>query len=95
MPVHVTPLTFDASKLVFGNYPNQVKDVHTTHFTVMGEMAAFVEAIKVDIYDLYGKKVYSPGHVFRGAEFYSTGVFDVVLVAFCHAPCGRYTGCWR
>jgi len=63
MPVHVTPLTFDASKLVFGNYPNPVKDVHTTHFTVMGAMAAFVDAIKVDIYDLSGQKVYSSGEI--------------------------------
>jgi len=63
MPIHVTPLTFDASKLVFGNYPNPVKDVHTTHFTVMGAMAAFVDAIKVDIYDLSGQKVYSSGEI--------------------------------
>jgi len=63
MPVHVTPLTFDSSKLAFGNYPNPVTDVHTTHFTVMGAMAAFVDAIKVDIYDLSGKKVYSSGEI--------------------------------
>ena len=63
MPVHVTPLTFDASKLAFGNYPNPVKDVHTTHFTIMGAMAAFVDAIKVDIYDLSGQKVYSSGEI--------------------------------
>jgi len=58
MPVHVTPLTFDPSKLEFGNYPNPVTDVHTTRFAVMGAMAAFVDAIKVQIFDLSGQKVY-------------------------------------
>ena len=58
MPIHVTPLTFDASKLVFGSYPNPVKDVDTLHFRIMGEMATFVDAIKVEIYDLSGAKVY-------------------------------------
>jgi len=58
MPIHVTPLTFDPSELEFGNYPNPVTDVHTTHFAVMGAMAAFVDAIKVQIFDLSGRKVY-------------------------------------
>jgi hypothetical protein len=58
MPVHVTPLTFDPSKLEFGNYPNPITDVHTTTFAVKGIMATFVDAIKVQIFDLSGQKVY-------------------------------------
>jgi len=58
MPVHVTPLTFDPSKLEFGNYPNPITDVHTTTFAVKGVMATFVDAIKVQIFDLSGQKVY-------------------------------------
>ena len=58
MPIHPTPLTFDPSKLEFGNYPNPVQDVHTTTFAVKGVMAAFVDAIKVQIFDLSGQKVY-------------------------------------
>jgi len=63
MPVRILPLTFDASKLEFGIYPNPGTDAHPMHFQVMGEMVSFVDAIEVDIYDLSGKKVYSSGEV--------------------------------
>ena len=52
-----------ASQLEFGNSPNPVTDVHTTHFQVSGPMAGLVEAIKVEIYDLSNRLVYSSGEV--------------------------------
>ena len=63
MPIRMTPLTFDASKLEFCICPNPVTGAHPMRFQITGEMAAFVEAIKVEIYDLYGKKVYSSGDI--------------------------------
>jgi hypothetical protein len=58
MPAQVKPLSFDASKLEFGNYPNPITDVHTTTFAVKGIMSVFVDAVKVQIFDLSGRKVY-------------------------------------
>ena len=45
------------------NYPNPVRDVHTTTFAVKGAMAAFVDAVKVEIYDLSGRLVYASGEM--------------------------------
>ena len=47
----------------FGCYPNPVTDVHTTTFEVKGAGAALVSAIKVEIYDLAGRMIYSSGEV--------------------------------
>ncbi len=47
-----------ADDLEFGNYPNPIVDVHTTTFAVKGAGAAFVDAVKVEIYDLAGRLVY-------------------------------------
>ena len=44
--------------LVFSNFPNPITDVDTTTFAVSGPMSAFVEAIKVQIFDLSGRLVY-------------------------------------
>ena len=58
MPGMMRPVSFAADKLEFTNYPNPVRDVHTTTFRVKGVMAPFVESIKVEIYDLSGRLVY-------------------------------------
>jgi hypothetical protein len=42
----------------FTNIPNPITDVHTTTFMVKGLMAALVEAIKIQIFDLSGRLVY-------------------------------------
>jgi hypothetical protein len=47
-----------AANLEFTNIPNPITDVHTTTFVVTGPMAVFVEAIKVQIFDLSGRLVY-------------------------------------
>jgi hypothetical protein len=39
-------------------YPNPIRDVHTATFQVMGAMAAEVEEIRVQIYDLSGRLVW-------------------------------------
>ena len=49
--------------LVFTNIPNPITDVHTTTFMVKGRMAALVETIKVQIFDLSGRLVYSSGEI--------------------------------
>jgi len=54
-PVAAAP---SAADLEFTNYPNPIVDVHTTTFAVKGAMAVFVEAIKVQIFDLAGRLVY-------------------------------------
>lgn len=38
--------------------PNPIRDVHTAHFHMMGTMAAEVEEIRVQIYDLSGRLVW-------------------------------------
>jgi parallel beta-helix repeat protein len=58
-PPSFTELRATQAELVFTNEPNPVTDVHTTTFMVKGAMAAFVEAIKVEIYDLPGRLVYA------------------------------------
>ena len=45
----------DPSGLVVLNYPNPIRDVHTTVFRVLG---AQVERIRVSIYDLTGRLVW-------------------------------------
>jgi hypothetical protein len=55
------PMAADA--LEFGNTPNPITDVHTTTFEVKGLMAALVEAIKVQIFDLSGRLVYESEEV--------------------------------
>ena len=40
------------------NSPNPVTDVHTTTFAVKGAGAAYVSALKVQIYDLAGRLVF-------------------------------------
>ena len=49
--------------LIFTNDPNPITDVHTTTFMVKGTMAAQVETIKVQIFDLSGRLVYESGEV--------------------------------
>jgi len=44
--------------LKFVNTPNPVTDVHTTTFKVVGPMSAFVNEIRVQIFDLSGKLVW-------------------------------------
>ena len=44
--------------LEVANLPNPITDVNTTMFAVKGAMAAFVDAVKVEIFDLSGRKVY-------------------------------------
>jgi len=44
--------------LKFVNTPNPITDVHTTTFKVVGPMSAFVNEIKVQIFDLSGKLVW-------------------------------------
>jgi hypothetical protein len=56
-------LAISVSGLDFGNYPNPITDVHTTTFEVKGLMAALVEAIKVQIFDLSGRLVYESEEV--------------------------------
>ena len=51
------------ANLVFTNIPNPITDVHTTTFAVKGAMAVFVEAIKVEIFDLSGRLVYESGEI--------------------------------
>jgi len=57
-PPAVPTLGFDTGALEFGNSPNPIKDVNTTTFSVKGAMAAFVSAIKVQIFDLAGRLVF-------------------------------------
>jgi hypothetical protein len=52
-----------AQMLEFGNYPNPIKDVHTTTFEVKGALASLVEAIKVGIFDQAGRLVYESGQI--------------------------------
>jgi len=40
------------------NEPNPVQDVHTTTFKVVGPAAAYVEAMRVKIFDASGRLVY-------------------------------------
>ena len=49
--------------MVFTNIPNPITDVHTTTFMVKGPMAALVEAIMVQIFDLSGRLVYESGEI--------------------------------
>lgn len=46
----------DGTGISFFNYPNPVRDVHTTTFAVRGVEA---EAIRVEVYDLSGRLVYT------------------------------------
>ena len=58
-PPPALPGTFSVEDgLEFTNIPNPITDVHTTTFMVKGPMAALVEAIKVQIFDLSGRLVY-------------------------------------
>lgn len=50
--------TAPVGNIEFGNSPNPITDVHTTTFEVKGLMAALVETIKVQIFDLSGRLVY-------------------------------------
>ena len=59
MPGIMRPVSFSAHELEFTNYPNPVRDVHTTTFAVKGVMAPFVESIKVEIYDLSDRLVFA------------------------------------
>ncbi len=52
-----------AATLTFGNSPNPVVDVHTTIFEVKGAAAYLVDTIKVQIFDLSGRLVYSSGEI--------------------------------
>ncbi|MDD3493365.1 MAG: right-handed parallel beta-helix repeat-containing protein [Candidatus Thermoplasmatota archaeon] len=47
-----------AAEIKFGNYPNPIRDVHTTTFQVLGPLASLVSEIKVVIFDLSGKVVW-------------------------------------
>ena len=45
--------------LVVRNVPNPVRSEHTTTFKVEGKAASLVQAIRVDIYDLSGQRVFT------------------------------------
>ncbi len=54
---HVHPLTV-SDRLEVVAYPNPVRDVHTATFRVKGTLAAEVEEIRVQIFDLSGRLVW-------------------------------------
>ncbi|MDW8069689.1 MAG: Ig-like domain-containing protein [Anaerolineae bacterium] len=54
-PPPTLPMMDKATGLSIFNYPNPVRDVHTTKFVVLG---AGVEAIRVSVYDLAGRLVW-------------------------------------
>ena len=58
-----TPTAQLPENLEFLNSPNPITDVHTTTFAVKGVMAALVETIKVQIFDLSGRSVYESGEI--------------------------------
>jgi hypothetical protein len=62
-PPPVLSKDFLAAGFEFTNIPNPITDVHTTMFMVKGPMAALVEAIKVQIFDLSGRLVYESGEI--------------------------------
>lgn len=59
LPMAVTPAPATpraGTQISFFNYPNPVRDVHTTTFAVRGAEA---EAIRVEVFDLSGRLVYT------------------------------------
>ena len=70
-PMPASP-SVDAGNLEFVNYPNPVTDVHTTTFTVKGAAAAFVEAIKVEVFDLSGLLVYEKEEPGTSLDWHTT-----------------------
>jgi len=79
MPMPPTPKTFDPSKLEFTNYPNPITDVHTTTFAVKGTMAVFVEAIKVQIFNLSGRLVYEREEAGKSFDWHTDNDYGELL----------------
>jgi len=78
-PMPGEPVSFSADGLEFTNYPNPVRDVHTTTFAVKGAMAVFVEAIKVQIFDLSGRMVYEEEMAGKSFDWHTDNDYGELL----------------
>jgi hypothetical protein len=61
------------------NIPNPIQDVHTTTFWVKGALEAFVEAIKVRIFDLAGRPVYESDWGENGLDWHVKNLQGEIL----------------
>jgi hypothetical protein len=79
-PPPALPGTFSVvGGLEFTNSPNPVTDVHTTTFVVTGPMSGFVEAIKVQIFDLSGRLVYEREEAGTSMDWHTENDYGEIL----------------
>ena len=60
-----------ASEVQVVAYPNPIRDIHTAAFQVMGALAAEVEEIRVQVYDLSGRLVWEDAALGSGLDWHT------------------------
>ena len=97
VPPRLTIPEDSSPSLAFFNSPNPVTDVNTTVFEVMGEGAESVSAIRVEIYDLSGRLVYSTGEIAgRKVEWHTEDINGELLAngVYLYRMYAKVAGRW-
>ena len=78
-PIPLAAIAPYAADLTFGNYPNPIVDINTTTFMVRGPMAVFVEQIRVQIFDLFGRLVYEQEEAGMSLDWHTNNMYGEYL----------------